>query len=161
MKTTFRHEIDLPNGTVAKRSSESRRYSHGIQVIATRPDGTQVQYIESWSSTQALAMRAADSIRNRLAGYAASEYGRTHFGTLVSVQVVPVSRFDEHVTAGKKAAPLTMAKRNLTKGANYLVLNLANWAKPGSPDWTIDWAADQAKRVAHDARIVLGATDAN
>lgn len=156
MKTTFRHEIDLPNGTVAKRSSESRRYSHGIQVRVHRPDGTEAQYIESWSSTLALATKAADSIRTRLVGYSASDYGRTKFGQVVSVQVVPVTRFDEHVTEGKKMSSTALAKRHLTKGAAYLVLNLATWAKPGSPDWTIDWAFDQAKQVAHDARIVLG-----
>lgn len=157
MKTTFEHEIDLPNGQVAKRSSESRRYSHGVQVIATKPDGTLVNYIESWSSTPALAMKAADSIRARNARWSATDYGRTHWGTLVSVQAVPVTRFREHVTAGKTMAPATLAKRRLNRSIDWLVRNVQDYAKPVDPThraatWDLGWLKDQVRGIIQDAR---------
>lgn len=84
------HTAVLPDGTNAKRTSENRTYTHLVAVhyrggrydynvkpAQFIPDGTTFWKAESWSGSQALAIKAA------------APYQRTGRVAILDVQVLP------------------------------------------------------------------------
>lgn len=110
------HTVTLPDGKVETRKSDSREYAW--VVIAKDKGRTEGWYAYRWSSTRALAEKAAAQWRN----WAYPEYPRT-------VRVVPVESVEEReVKQGSKRPYAVWDVSGHTRGGNYASLEAARKA---------------------------------